>query len=142
MIFHQASKYVQDLSFHMTVGWEHSLEAKRIPHSGHSPYGIDKLFLDSKGNALYIVRDLPDRSRVKLDPKSQTEIEIFPKGMAGPIRQPTERIVLVPGDPLRVEVVRSIFRRHFVDGWKEYRIAKELNDRGTPSKFRVHPVEA
>ena len=49
------------------------------------------------------------------------------------IKQKTERIRLVPGDPERLRIVREVYERHLRDGWGYFRIAEELNSRGTPS---------
>jgi hypothetical protein len=129
MALHQANKYVLDLSFHVSAGWGRALAAKRITHSAVSPYGIDKLFLDSSGSPLYVVRDLGRGERVKLDLKGNV-VEAYPKRSPGPIRQPTERIVYIKGEPERVAVVRQMFRRLHIDGWKLIAFARNLMIKG------------
>jgi hypothetical protein len=123
------------MSYHVSTGWSKALNAGIITHTGRMPYGVDKLYVDAKGGSLYVLHDLPNGTRVKLDPNTRKPIESYPKGTRGPKRQPSERIVCVMGDPKQVETVRQIFRRHYIDGWGQYRIAKELNDKGVPAKY-------
>src|ERR1035437_7941132 len=49
------------------------------------------------------------------------------------VRQTGEFITLVKGAKDRVETVRRIYRRAFVDGWGLCRIARELNSRTVPA---------
>jgi hypothetical protein len=134
LYLHEAQAYVQSLSFHVTSGWMKLLAAKKVPHCSGAPYGTDRLFLDYSGEKLFTVRELADGTRVKIQCRSGGKDEIFPKGQKGPVRQPNERVVLTPGDPTHIEVVRRIMRRRFMDGWGNHRIAHELNNEGIPAK--------
>jgi hypothetical protein len=130
---------VRTLSHASTRGAALSLAEGRRPHCGAPSYGIDRLFTTEDGTPKHIIRNLPDGTQVKLDPHDRTTVlERFGRNAKTGarehyIKQKSEKIVLVPGDPARVAVVREMFTRYFRDGWGYVRIARDLNDRGTPA---------
>jgi hypothetical protein len=102
------------------------------------PYGIDRLYLGPDDKGRHRTRNMGDGSQVMLAVDSDTVLASYPpnpkKGSSTHYkRQFDEHIVLVPGAPERVEVVRQMYRRHLVDGWGTHRIALELNDSGARS---------
>jgi hypothetical protein len=131
-------QHARSISFSSTRGSMSSILDNRSAYCRQPPYGIDRLYVSPDGNELHVLRNLPDRTQVKLDPKTGQVIATFgPNETTGVpnhyVKQKQERIVLVPGDEKCVEVVRRIYRRHHVDGWGRYRIAQELNQEGIPS---------
>ncbi len=136
--FYAARQYVKSLSFATTRGMMSSLERGRTVHCLRPPYGVDRLYVSLDGKPLHIIRNLPDGTQVQLHPETRDVIQTFgvnAKGKPQHYRmQPNERVMLVPGDPDRVVAVRHIYRRYLIDGWKGFRIARELDDLGIRSE--------
>jgi ElaB/YqjD/DUF883 family membrane-anchored ribosome-binding protein len=136
--FYAAQQYVKSLSFATTRGAMSSLERGRVPHCLRPPYGVDRMFVSMDGKPLHIIRNLPDGTQVQLDPNTMAVIQTFgvnEKGKPQHYRmQPNERVVLVPGDPERVAAILHIYGRHLNDGWKGFRIARELDEMGIRSE--------
>jgi hypothetical protein len=84
------------------------------------------------GKPLHIIRNLPDGTQVQLHPETHAVVQTFgvnAKGKSQHYRmQPNERVMLVPGDPERVSAIQHIYKRHLIDGWKGFRIARELDE--------------
>jgi len=136
--FLSGKKQIDTMSLNVARGLSAALKENRTAHCKAPPYGVDRLYTTPDGTPKHIIRNLPDGTQVKLDAGTRAVIETFgqnePSGVPNHyIKQKTERIVLIPGDPDRVCVVRAIFERHHRDGWGYGRIAQELNDRGIPS---------
>jgi hypothetical protein len=137
--FYAAQQYAKSLSFSVTRGLMSSLENGRIAHSMHMPYGVDRLIVSLDNKPLHIIRNLSDGSQQKLDPTSGAVLATFEseKGNKGSARhyrlQANEKVVLVPGAPERVEVVKQMFRRRLINGWAGFRIARELDAMGIRS---------
>lgn len=127
LYFEQANGYVVDLSYHTTLGRLVAQSKGKIPHSSISPFGIDKAYVAADGTWLVVVRDLEHGVRVRLDPVTLEEKETYGPGKLGFRRPPGGSILFTLGDPKRVEVVRKVFQRHYVDGWGTHRICRELN---------------
>jgi hypothetical protein len=90
------------------------------------------------GRPQHLVRNLTDGRQQKLDPQTLKVLQTYPKPVKGtsPVRcrkQAGERTLLIPGAVKEAETVRHMFRRALIDGWGDWRIAKELNDRKIPS---------
>jgi DNA invertase Pin-like site-specific DNA recombinase len=139
-VAHYAAKqYAKSLSFASARGSQSSLERGRRAHCLRPPFGIDRLYVSADGTPLHIIRNLPDGTQVQLHPETGETIRAFgvnEKGKPQHYRmQPNERIVLIPGDPERVAIVQHIYRRHLIDGWGGYRIARELNAMGKRSDY-------
>ena len=136
--FYAAQQYVKSLSFATTRGMMSSLERGRAAHCLRPPFGIDRLYVSMDGKPLHIIRNLPDGTQVQLHPETHAVIQTFgvnAKGKSQHYRmQPNERVMLVPGNPDRVAAVRHIYRRNLIDGWKGFRIARELDDMGIRSE--------
>ncbi len=136
--FYAAQQYVKSLSFATTRGMMSSLERGRTAHCQRPPYGVDRLYVSLDGKPLHIIRNLPDRTQIQLHPDTHAVIQTFgvnAKGKSQHYRmQPNERVMLVPGDPDRVTAIRHIYRRHLNDGWKGFRIARELDGMGIHSE--------
>ena len=136
--FYAAKQYARSLSFAVARGLMSSLQDGRIAHCVKPPYGIDRLYVTADGRPLHVVRNQPDGTQQKLDPTTNAVLETYPralrKGRSNRYRkQGGERLLLIPGADEQVELVRQIYRRHYLDGWGGYRIAMQLNKQGVPA---------
>lgn len=134
---HMAShEYVKKMSFNVVRGQRTALETGRRSHCGKPPYGIDKLYLTEEGKPLHIVRLLQDGRQQRLDPKNPSIVlGEFPsnrgrKGNHHYRKQKNERVVLIPGAPEAVKIVRQIFKRRHIDRWSIRPIIRELHQQG------------
>jgi len=109
-----------------------SLEDGRRTFCTRAPYGIDRKYLNSAGQPLYIMRDLGNHVRAKLDSQTGNEIKRYEKNERFK-KDKQDRVVLIPGDPQRQAVVLRVFELYFFKRIGTYRIAKMLNDEGTPA---------
>lgn len=138
LLFYAGKQQADGIAFASTRGAAASLYQGKTPHCKAPPYGLDRLYLAEDGTPKHVIRNLPDGTQVKLDPVSGAVLEKFGRNQKSGvpnhyIKQKSERIELVPGDPAHVAVVEEIFRRHFADAWGYYRIAQELNGRSVLS---------
>lgn len=129
---------VRAISFATTRGGMSSILDNRSAYCRRPPYAVDRLYVGADDTPQHIIRNLPDGTQQKLSSDGKVVLATFGsnshKGTRDHyIKQKAEKIILVPGDPARVAVVRQVFRRHFVDGWGGHRIAEELNINGVPS---------
>lgn len=136
--FYASNEQARSIAHAATRGASASLIEGRSAHCKAPPYAVDRLYTSVDGTPKHIIRNLTDGTQLKLDPKSGVVIERFGRNEktgvpAHYIKQKNERIVLVPGDPEHIKVVREIYERHFNDGWGYPRIARALNDGGVPS---------
>jgi len=136
--FFAAQQYAKSLSFAVTRGLMSSLEHGRIAHTLCLPYGVDRLLVSLDNKPLHVIRNLSDGTQVKLHPDTGAVLATFESergsNSARHYRmQSNEKVVLIPGDPHRVETVRHMFRRRLIDGWAGFRIARELDDMGIRS---------
>ncbi len=136
---HYASKVqAEAIAFASTRGASASLYTGKTAHCKAPPFGIDRLYCSEDGKPKHVIRNLTNGTQVKLDPDSGAVLEQFGRNQktgvpAHYIKQKTESIRLIPGDPEHVRIVVEIFERHVSQGWGYYRIAQDLNDRGIPS---------
>jgi hypothetical protein len=138
LLFYAGKQQAEGIAFASTRGAAASLYQGKTPHCKAPPYGLDRLYLSEDGTPKHVIRNLTDGTQVKLHPVTRAVLETFGRNQKSGvpnhyIKQKSERIELVPGDPACVAVVEEIFRRHFADAWGYYRIAQELNGRGVPS---------
>lgn len=136
--YYAAQQYARSVSFTSARGHMSAILDGRHAHCLRPPYGVDRLYVDSAGKPLHIVRNLPNGTQQKFDPNTRAVLQTYPKPIKGeePIRcrkQSGERIILIPGADEFVEIVRRMFRRALIDGWGDWRIAKELIDEGVLS---------
>lgn len=144
-----AQEQAFSISQRSTQGAQFALEQGRNATSAHTPYGCWRLYINGEGKPSHIIRDLRDGRQEKLHPETHAVIDTYGTvggGGKGHYRkQKSERVLLMPGDPHEVEVVREIFRRHYLDGWGGKRIADALNSRGVRSPqgkgWSQHQVE-
>ncbi len=141
--------HAKSISFGSARGSMSSILDGRSPYCRRPPYGIDRLYVMPNGEHVHVVRNLPDRRQLLLDPKTGKVLRELAandaKGVPNHyIKQKQERIVLVPGDKQCVATAQRIYRRHYVDGLGTFRIAKELNEEGIPSpngkKWNTHTI--
>ena len=128
----QDQQFARSNAFNSASGSRQSLEDGRRTYCTRPPYGIDRLYLNSEGRPLYLMRDLGHRVRVKLDPATGDELHRYGPGDRFK-KEKHERVVLVPGADDRVEVVRRIYRLHFLSRKGGHAIARTLNDDGIPA---------
>jgi hypothetical protein len=95
-----------------------------------TPYGFDRLVVDSKGKHLYTVRNLGVGVRHKMFPDGRVEVY---ENEERPAKDKSARSTLVLGDPARVAVVRRIFEASACEEKGMRTIAQELNAEGIPS---------
>jgi DNA invertase Pin-like site-specific DNA recombinase len=136
--FYAAQQFAKSLSFAITRGQMSSLEQGRIAHSFRPPYGIDRLMVSLDNKPLHVIRNLSDGTQQKLDPQTGAVLTTFEtergSHRASHYRmQSNEKVVLISGDPQRVEAVCHMFRRRLIDGWGAFRIALELDQMGIRS---------
>lgn len=147
--YEAAREQAFSISQRSTQGYQLALEQSRVATSSRTPYACWRLYLTSDGKPLHLIRDLRDGRQQKLDPNAHAVIDTYGKvgnGAKGHYRkQKDEKVLIVPGDPERVAVVRTIFDLHFRQGWGGKRIADHLNRRGVPSphgrQWSQHQVE-
>ena len=113
-------------------GSRSSLEEGRRTFCTRAPYGIDRKYLNSAGQTLYIMRDLGHHVRAMLDPQTGNEIKRYEKKERFK-KDKQDRVVLIPGESQRQSIVCRIFESYFLKRIGTYRIAKMLNDEGTPA---------
>lgn len=115
-----------------------SLERGLRGHSTRAPFGLDRLYLNAKGEELFIVRRLADGTNLRLDARTGEELERYPKGIRPYHKGGLETATLCPGAGELREVIIRIYRRRHENGWKGRRIARELNGAGIPSPRGQH----
>jgi site-specific DNA recombinase len=95
-----------------------------------APFGYDRVYLDSTGKEIEILRTMPDGTKQVLDPVTQQCRQIIPKGESR--RKLASLFVkLVPSESSRVETLKLIFKLAPSMGYKE--IANHLNNLRRPS---------
>ncbi len=130
--------HARSISFGSARGSMSSILDGRSPYCRRPPYAIDRLYVNPDETPRHVIRNLPDRRQIQLNPETGEVIDHFDANEKSGIpnhynKQKQERIVLIPGDDRCVETLRRIYRRHYVDNLGSYRIAKELNTEGVPS---------
>lgn len=125
-----------------TRGSQSSLSHGRRAHCTRAPYGIDRLYKDSGGIPLYVIRALENGIRVKLDPETYAELERYTKGQVFR-KERMHRVELIPGSKSAQQTVIRIFEMHFHDRMGGHSIAATLNDEGLrgPSGGRWAPSQ-
>ncbi len=138
VLYLSGKQHAKSISMATSRGSMSSLLADRSAHCRLPPYGIDRLYVSADGTQSHILRNLPDGTQIKLDPKSRAVIGRFARNAGRGtrqhyIKQKDERIVLVPGAPEAVAALNLIFRKYHLEGWGYPRIAQELNAQGVPA---------
>ena len=104
------------------------LDGKRN-HSSRAPFGLDRLYIDSKDEPVEIVREHPDGRREVIDAVTGDTKDILDKGHKYD-KSDRHRVELIEGQADRVEAVRRIFHLKYMQGLGPNRIARILNDDG------------
>ncbi len=136
--YYSAQQYAKNVSFAVARGQMSAILDGRMAHCLRPPYAVDRLYLSLDNRPVHVLRSRSDGSQQKLDPTTGAILETYPRHKKGEPdqryrKQESERVVLIPGAPEAIAAVRQMFRRRLVDGWGNWRIAKELNDQGLPS---------
>jgi hypothetical protein len=131
-------RHAQSISFTSARGSMSSILDDRSPYCRRPPYAIDRLYVSPEGTQLHILRNRADGTQEMLDVQTKEVTRTFGRNekTGAPnhyLKQKQERIVLVPGDPRCVAILRRIYRRALVDNWGAFRIAAELNSDGVAS---------
>ncbi len=104
------------------------LDGKRN-HSSRAPYGLDRLYIDSKDEPVEIVREHPDGRREVIDAVTGNTNYTLQRGEFYD-KSDRHRVELIEGQPDRAETVRRIFYLKYMEGLGANRIARILNDDG------------
>ena len=95
-----------------------------------TPYGFDRLVVDKRGQSLYKVRNLGGGISHKILPNG--DVQVYDNGEK-PTKDDSAHSTLIPGDPVRIAVVRSIFEFYVYTEKGQRTIAENLNVEGVPS---------
>ncbi len=125
---HRQARYAAENS---ARGSRSSLEEQRRAYCSRPPYGIDAKIIAPDGQAKYVRRELGKDRRVKLDPATGEVMQVFKKGQYCK-KDKMDRVILIPGEEGRQEIVRRIFREYFLEKQGSHQIAKGLNDEHVP----------
>ena len=132
MALYKAQSYVLSFAKHTSTGWNQAVLDGRLLPVTNVIYGLDKFFLSSEGQRLFILRDLQDGRKVKFNPTTGAIIEdiVKRKGEKAVQKRKSDIIRPVPGNPAHVKNVRDMFRWYHIDKDSVWNICKRLNDRG------------
>lgn len=97
---------------------------------GAPPYGYDLRYQSQGGQFLFTLRYLPDGSKSMLDERGALTRTLARGETVAVSRR--DHCGLIPGDPQRVKIVRSIFRGYVEDGRGFKAIADRLNATNVP----------
>lgn len=133
-----AQIFAHGISKTASRGRQSSIDDRRSLPGTITPYGCDKLICASDWTPKHIVRTLTSGLQQVLDPSTSTVLEEFGHEVDGQrrtryIKQQSDKVELLPGDPERVRVVRQIFDWRFRHGIGAKSIARRLNDAAVPS---------
>jgi hypothetical protein len=136
--FIQGQGSSKSTSLHTTRGATAALFDGRIAYTRRTPYGIDKLVLSNLGEKQFRIRNLPDGTQVKLRWNVDDVLERYGRNPRRGVfvhfqKRKDEKIVLVPGAPEAVEVIKLIYEMYYIRGNGVQSIAMELNRRGVVS---------
>lgn len=133
--FHEGHAYAAALSFATGAGRMRKILQGDLPHNPFAPYGIDRLYLSPSNVPLYVIRLLEDGTQLKLHPKTKKPLSVVrpDEKHLRHEKAKADKVVLIPGDPKKVEIVRLIFKMRYVDGRSTFYIARHLNKLGIPS---------
>ena len=135
MALFKGQSYVTSFAKHTSTGWNQAVADGRLLPVTNVIYGVDKLFFDPSGQMLFILRDLHDGRKVKMNPINGSIIEyiVMRKGEKAVLKRKSEIIRPIPGNPALVKIVRDIFRWKHVEKWSVWKIGTVLNERKIPS---------
>jgi hypothetical protein len=127
--------FVRSLAKHVTSSRLQAVKNKVITPVTNVMMGVDKLFIGSSGEKLFILRDTHGGYKEKLHPENLDLIERVKKvkGEKAVPKKKSERVVPVPGDPEHVKAVNDIFRWRLIENRKPWAICRSLSDRGIPT---------
>jgi hypothetical protein len=133
--FYAAQQQGKTTSYNATRGQMSAMRGGNLPHTFTIPFGIDRLYLGTDEKPRHRIRNLPDGTQQKLEVDRDVVIATYGRNpeKGAPVhyhRQSDEKVVLVPGDPQRVEVVRRMYKMNLLEGKGCYLIAKTLNNEG------------
>ena len=125
----QGHKYLKDLS-RVTQNGQIQLAKKGFWLGGIPPFGFDLRYEDATGKLLFIIRFMPDGSKLMLDVEDK-ELRRFARGERV-VHSSSDRAHLCLSEQSRVDLVVEIFEMYGAGlGYKT--IADILNKRGVPA---------
>ncbi len=137
MKYEAAQETVKATSLRSTQGYQRALENRNVATSTHSPYGCHRLYCSANDTALFILRDNGDGTQHKLNPETRAVLDTYGEvgnGAKGHYRkQKSEKVYLVMGQDAEIAVVRTIFRKKYLEGIGGRRLASEFNGQGVPA---------
>ncbi len=107
------------------------LDSKRN-HSSRAPFGLDRLYIDSKDEPVEIVREHPDATRDVIDAVTGETKYTLEKGEFYD-KSDRHRVELIEGRADRVHTVRQIYHLKYMKGLGPDQTARALNDAGVVS---------
>lgn len=136
--YYSAQQHAKSVSFGVARGQMSAILAGKQTHCLVPAYGIDRLYLTADAKPSCIIRNLPDGRQQRINPETLRVEQVYPMSMKGQPRirygkQAGEKIVLIPGDPEIISIIRQMFRWTLIEGWGDFRVARALNDLGIPS---------
>ncbi len=136
-LFSAARESVKRIAYGATSGTTNSFLAGRSPYSRKPPFGIDRMYSENNEDQ-HFIRNLPDGTQEQWNAKTGELMRRFGRNTHRGIpnhylKQKSEQVRLIPGDPKLVAVVVLIFHLHDVQHKSPHKIAKHLNDTGIAS---------
>jgi DNA invertase Pin-like site-specific DNA recombinase len=140
--------YSKNLSAASTTGRFKALKSGKHPYSSATPYGYDRLYTNAHGQPVLLLRYIGGGVRQKIDPITMEVRETLYRNKEGRsqkyCKQRDEISKLVLGIPERVELVRWMFKEHYLNGVGVQKITNHLNVKGitppTANEWYVHTV--
>ena len=137
MMFDAAKEQARSISQRSVQGAIRAVRDRQKSVVSRTPFGCDRVYLNSERKPLFAIRDLGDGRQQKLHLETGEVIDTYGQiggGSKGHYRkQKSELVEMRPGDPDRVEAVRRMFDLHYNERWGGKRIADDLNRRGIRS---------
>ena len=99
---------------------------------GVPPHGYDLRYENDKGEILFIVRHMPDGTKQMMSPRNGKLLRTLDRGESLNISK-RDKSKLIPGDPVRIEVVRKIFKMYTQEGRGLTAISDWLNRNKVPT---------
>ena len=149
--FYGAQQWAKSNSYACVRGQMSSMQAGNLPHTFRIPFGIDRMYVGPDGKYRHRIRNMTDGTQQKLDPDKDVVLAVFAKNPKKGARmhyhrQSDEKVLLIPGAPEAVDVVRRIYLMKLLEGKGSYLTALALNNEGIPSptgkKWNTDTIES
>lgn len=136
-LFGAANQQAKSIARNATMGSERSFLDGKSAHCRAPAFGLDRMYL-LDGKPQHVIRNQSDGTQLMLSPDGLRVTRSFGRnektGVPNHyIKQKTETVMLVPGDPVLVKIVQLIFFMRYIQNLGYHAIAKYLNDQGMAS---------